>query len=135
MAKRVDWEGVKQIFETELTKSQLETFITAASLIVDTIDVTQASPSMTSAELVEVERWLAAHLAAINDMREREVQIGEARISYEGWGWEAGLKFTRYGMQVCLLDRTGTIANLGQKSATFRVSPRRGGRKDSVLDG
>jgi hypothetical protein len=128
MANRVTAEEVKQIFTTSLGDDQIDACITAANNIVSTITTTKASPTLGTAELKEVERWLGAHFCAINDPVSLRVAIGES----ESWhfpasvttAWGQGLRLTPFGQQAIFFDRTGSLASFGLMHASFRVAPR-----------
>lgn len=124
---RVTAEEVFEILDTTLEVDQITACITAANLTVTNVPGACTDPVLGDDELKEIERWLAAHLACIRDPREIRTKIGDA----ESWfapnvttAWARGLSFTSYGQQVLWLDRTGTIAALGEKRGKFRAGPR-----------
>jgi len=125
MGQRVTPAMVEEIFDNPSSVA-LTPFITAASLIVDDL-AGGCGSSLGVPHLVEIERWLSAHLASIHsDSRgEEEVKIGDASIKFEGdSSGGLGLDFTRYGSQVKILDTSGCLASLGKPRAKFSVISR-----------
>lgn len=130
MAIRIDSDDVKQIYGTDLRTSEIDACIEAASPIVDSITTTDASPALTAAELRNIEKYLAAHFVWLRDPKALREVLGES----EAWhfpasvttAWSRGLGMTPYGSMAMMLDRTGTLARLGniQQRASFKVSPR-----------
>jgi hypothetical protein len=116
---RVRGSDVKCIITTTKTSEQIEPFITAANLMVS--DVLSGS-GQSSALLKEIERWLSAHFVAIDDgsARRKSEEIGDASAEYEG-KTDMGLKFTRYGQQVLLMDTSGLFAQVGMKGAEIKT--------------
>ncbi|NLN25339.1 MAG: hypothetical protein GX163_06770 [Bacteroidetes bacterium] len=114
MAVRVTDAEVKEIIDTEITTTA---FITVANLMVNRYLVDKISDNDL---LKEIERWLAAHLVAVRDPRQKSVSIGSASTTFHG-NSGLGLDFTPYGQQVKLLDYTGELSKGGLKRATFEV--------------
>lgn len=119
MSIRVSASDVEKIM-TDLDASlpaDLSPFIRAASLIVDN----RIGSAISSTDLLfEIERWLAAHLVAIDVGKARRRQIDTAEEDY-GYSIGKGLDATPYGQQVKLLDTTGQLS--ATKSFSFRVFP------------
>jgi len=121
MANRVIPAEVKEILSTDLTDPTITAYINAANATVTSLVGSNAD--LTTAQLKEIERWLAAHLIACT--RERQIakeNAGQAGATYDGKS-DMGLDATLYGQQVKLLDTTGTFATLestvGLKSASI----------------
>lgn len=108
---------VLEILETALTENEIAPFITASNVTVTAI---LGGGSLSSAQLKEIERWLAAHFAAIRDPRISEEKTEEAGAKYHGKS-DMGLDHTPYGQQVKILDTTGAMANLGKRKASVEV--------------
>lgn len=119
MANRVTGTEVKTIITTQKTADQVESFITPANLIVTG---QLGSLSLGDALMKEIEKWLSAHFVAIDDSSARVEQkkVGDASTKYEG-KTDMGLKFTRYGQQVMMLDTSGTLSNLGKRRAAVKT--------------
>ena len=111
MARVTDYE-VKEILDTDIDTTP---FITAANLIVTDI---LGTSDLNSDLLMEIERWLAAHLASVRDQQPSRERIGDAEIYYRGTSG-LGLNATLYGQQVMMLDTTGAMSNIGKKKVLF----------------
>jgi hypothetical protein len=108
MTLRVYGAEVKEILETDLSNSVIETFILAANLTVT--ELLGSNTDISDAQRTEIERWLAAHLiAATKEKQAKAEKAGEASITYQG-ETGMGLDGTMYGQQVKLLDTTGILA-------------------------
>lgn len=108
MAIRTDAEAVSKI-NTEVDDSiDLDPFIEIASALVDEV-CTDSDYSDARLELIE--RWLAAHFAAVNDPRTTLEHAGSVRVFFEGKSG-LGLDFTRYGQQAKIIDTAGNLAAL-----------------------
>lgn len=117
MANRCTGIEVLEILDTALTENEIAPFITASNLVVTDM---LGSSSLSTAMLKEIERWLAAHFAAIRDPRISKENTEEAGATYHGKS-DMGLDHTPYGQQVRLLDTTGTMTNLGKRKASVEV--------------
>lgn len=118
MANRVGPDELKEIIETELDDSVLETFIGAANITVT--EHLGDSTILSDAQKREVERWLAAHFLACT--RERQASreaVDKASITYQG-ETGMGLDSTHYGQIVKTLDATGILAGVvGKRKASL----------------
>jgi len=116
---RTTEQEVKRIIDTDLSEGDITPFLLAASGLVT--DLLGASDVLTAARLADIECWLAAHFVAVRDPRVKSETIGKATFSYETAVVADGLKATRYGQQVLLLDLSGTMASLtsGKRPARF----------------
>lgn len=117
MANRCTGVEVLEILETALTENEIAPFITPANLLVTEL---LGGSGLSSSLLKEIERWLAAHFAAIRDPRISRERTEEAEAIYHGKS-DMGLDHTPYGQQVRLLDTTGTMTNLGKRKALVEV--------------
>lgn len=104
-APRVNDAGVKTILQTTIDTTA---FCTTAHVLVDKLLPTG---TLNEDQLMEIERFLAAHFACLFDARETAVQIGNDNSSFEG-KTDMGLKWSRYGQQAIMLDTTGTLGAL-----------------------
>ena len=111
MAARVVYVDVIAILdETELTTTQVAPYIVSANAMVNEVLGTG-----TSTILIEIERWLCAHMITITrDRIAKKEEAGGAKIEYTGTFGDA-LNSTPYGQMVLQLDTTGGFADLGQK--------------------
>lgn len=115
MPQRVVDADIKEIIETDL---DTQPFIALASLVVDRH---LASAGYTATELMEMERWLAAHYVYIRDPQLREAGADVTRMSFHVGRLGEGLTSTPYGQQVLVLDFQGILAQMGLKPASIRV--------------
>lgn len=108
MANRATEQAVLALMDTTLTAKQITPFLESANAIV----TGKCADGGYSTEVLElIERWLAAHLACALDPQIAEETAGAAKWKYEGQTG-MGLKATRYGQNVMLLDYNGTLAEL-----------------------
>lgn len=121
-ANRVNTEDVKKIFVTEV--DDLDAFIDASHLI---IQAKLLDSGLSEKHLTEIERWLAAHFAAVNYPRTISEKMGDAEERYytssvySGKG-STGLDMTPYGRQVLLLDTSGKLREtFGMLRARFEA--------------
>lgn len=121
MANRVNAEEVKEILDTTLDDSVVETFITAANLTVTRL---LSDQGLEDAELKEIERWLSAHfLACTRELQPKTEQAGGAQVAYQGTT-AMGLDATFYGQQVKILDTTGLLAStVGRRNVSIFMVP------------
>lgn len=111
---RVTNEQVKAIMsDIDVSDADIDIYISSANVMVTK---NLASSALTDDVLLEIERWLTAHM--ISSTRERqtiEEQAGTAKVKYAGVYGEK-LAMTSYGQMVLMLDSTGILASLGGKS-------------------
>lgn len=114
---RVTGTEVKAIFDTTLSASELDPFITAANLMVTS---RLGGEGLAAATLKEVERWLAAHFASANDQRVSSEKLGDASNTYQG---QTGMNLdaTHYGQYAKMLDPTGKLARSGKPGGRVKV--------------
>lgn len=118
MSYRVTAAEVQEIINyDESAFPTITAFIKAANLVVT--DKLGSSTVLSSDQLMEIERWLAAHFIAVADQRLKSEKIGQAQNEYQGdiASDAIGLHTTFYGKQALVLDVTGTLASLGKKKA------------------
>lgn len=121
---RVTATEVKYIISTTISDDAVNVHITAANLIVT---AQLADKSLSTEQLKEIERWLAAHFIAVQDPRKTEEELGEAREVLEGRNRSStlnGIMGTQYGQQAVALDTSGTLATLGKRRARLESYPR-----------
>lgn len=116
MANRVNSCDVAAIMP-ETTITEFAPYIIAAHAVVE---AHLAAKPIEESTLKEIERWLAAHFASINDPLAKTERTGDATTSFHG-NSGLGLDFTPYGQQAKLLDPTGTLTKLGAKKVMFKV--------------
>lgn len=114
---RVSEVEVKEIISTTI---DLSAHIKTATAFVDTLF---ASSTLPTALLTEIERWLAAHFAAMTDQEEGAITMekhSEHQVKYVEVRGE-GLSLTRYGQQAIALDTSGVLASVSKTKARFQV--------------
>jgi len=109
---------VKDILDTDLSDSVVESFINDASNLIN--ELFENETGISNELLASIEKWVAAHLVAIRDQKVKSEKIGDASITYHGTSGK-GLEFTPYGQQALLLDTTGRLKSIGGKRATFKA--------------
>lgn len=125
MPRVIDAE-VKEIFDTQIDTSPF--ILAATNLVTNVVVAADCDPALDTAELKEIERWLAAHFACLRDPIALRSKIGDS----EAWlfpaavttAWSKGLGLTPYGQTAMVIDRSGALAAMGQKKASFRAAPR-----------
>jgi len=121
MANRVTYTEVQAIMgDTTLTEAQILPFINTANLYITTVFTDKGMPE---ANLVEIEKWLSAHLIALVLIRTTKIEeLGDAKVTYSGW-WGSGLLMTQYGQMVLILDYLGVIqAAIKRQASIFAVT-------------
>lgn len=119
MAIRTTAELVGGIIEVNAS-IPLTPFIAAASSLVDIIESQQDSNnSISAAQLILVETWLAAHFYCMRDPRVVSEKAGSVSATYQS---KVGLKLylSHYGQMAMSLDTTGILQSLsnGKRVAT-----------------
>jgi len=105
---RVTTEDVKNIMDEDIVDFDLFPFIhTANIMITDMLSGTDLSDNM----LIEIERYLTAHLACLRLPRIMEEEISDGSAKYMRKVMGGGLLSTDYGQIVTQLDTTGTLVN------------------------
>lgn len=125
---RASVSDVQEILDTDLTSVQITACLTIANLMTTNICAASTNPALGADELKEIERWLAAHFAAIRDPVALRAKIGDS----EQWSfpasvttaWGTGLRLTPYGQQAIAADRSGLLGRAGLMKGSFRAGPR-----------
>jgi hypothetical protein len=122
MAIRVTADEVREIMDgVTATDTIINTFITAASAVIDNIFANDSVIGDTLKK--ELERWLTAHLMAMSIARTAsEEKLGEANVKYTG-KWGENLLATPYGQTVLTLDITGKMSSIGKRAASMYSIP------------
>lgn len=111
-------QNILDIMDTDLDNDQISAAINTAH---ELIDSQLTNKNIPTGLLTQIEVWLSAHFAAMNDPRVRSENVAGVSSTYEGTSG-MGLQGSRYGQQAIALDYTGTLKNLGNlKRATFNV--------------
>ena len=110
MAIRTTDAAVAGIIEVDLT-IPLTPFIETGSTLVD--DIAAADPSVSSARLELIERYLSAHFYTLRDPRTTAERAGPVSANYQS-SVGSGLKTSHYGQMAITLDPTGTLKNMSE---------------------
>ena len=107
---RVTEAAVRLIIDTDADLS-LTPFIDVATALTDHVASEDSNSVLTTALLVQIEKWLAAHFYAIRDPQPQEEKTADASAVHQG-RTDLGLDLTHWGQQAKRLDVTGTLAQL-----------------------
>jgi len=102
---------VKAILDnTTLSDTIITSYISAASTFVT--GALGTSTVLTTAQLKEIERWVAAHMISVTRERTaKKEEAGGAKVEYTG-EFGVGLQSTSYGQMAIALDVTGVLGQL-----------------------
>lgn len=119
MANRCTGDYVKNIITTAKTVAQVESYITAANLIVtDNL----ANESFSTAKLKEIEAYIAAHAVAMDDPEIAKEKIGQdTEATYNMGKLGEWLQRSRYGEMAVLMDTSGKLASIGKQAAKMEA--------------
>ena len=109
-----DVRGIIEIPTSRNTKP----FIDAANIVVNDV---LAGKGLSIEQLKAIEAWLAAHFLASSVERQPLMEkIGATQVDYGSrLNISNDLESTSYGRVVKVLDTTGTMSNLGKRTARF----------------
>ena len=107
---RVTEAAVRLIIDTDADISLIP-FIDVATALTDYVASKDSSGVLTTALLLQIEKWLAAHFYAIRDPQPQEEKTGDASAVHQG-RTDLRLNLTHWGGQAIVLDVTGTLAQL-----------------------
>ena len=113
--------AVKDIIETELSVSSINSFINMAYAVTRPL-VGNLSACGSGDTLEQIMLLLAAHFITLRDRMLKSESIGgEWSASFMGQDGR-GLNASLYGQQALALDCSGNLAKAGMKQATFQVA-------------
>lgn len=105
---RVTASEVQAIMEDTVAEATIDAFISGATLLLD--EVFEDETDLDDDLIVEIERWLTAHMITSTYARMAEKEgAGGASIKYTGQ-WGKYLDSTPYGQMALSLDPTGKLA-------------------------
>jgi len=87
----------------------LAVFITTANQITDQLEAEDSTSILSTAELTQIEAWLAAHFYSMRDQQLKAKSTGSASGSFRGVDG-LGFSGTLHGQSAMLLDKTGWLA-------------------------
>lgn len=115
MANRVTADDVKVIIDIDenISDARIVIFIKSANILTNNVNTIGG---LTDADLLmEIERWLSAHLVAILDVRSASEKADEVSQKFQ-YKVDLGFNQTQYGQQALALDTTGYLAGLQEDS-------------------
>lgn len=121
---RVTETDVRDIIPKAPTSLNLTPFITAASLNIDKVAASECGSELTTDELKEAERWLAAHYTAVSSPSlavQSEEFEGERNVYSRGKRNNDGVKSTQYGVMANTLTN-GCLVELDMRVPTLIAS-------------
>lgn len=116
MANRVTASEVTEIFNTDLSDSEIEAFITTANTIIGNTIENNISDSNT---LTEIEKYLAAHFATLKDPRIQSRKFADSSVDYKDIPLGNNINSTVYGQTANTLSE-GLLSNLGKTKMSVR---------------
>lgn len=117
---RVEDAAVKEIIDVGAS-TKLCAFIESASLLVDRT-AALGTPTMSAAQLANIELWLAAHFVSILERENRLTELNTDDITTRyGGQYGMGLSSSLYGQTAMALDTTGELEKLSKVKATLRT--------------
>ena len=120
MAVRTTSAKVLEILDgCTVSSTVVDSFIGTASRVLDS--VFSSDSSMTTAQLQDIETWLAAHLISSTLHRQSsQEEVDGASVQYTGY-WSKNLDSTSYGQMVMVIDTSGKMAGAGKKLASLKA--------------
>lgn len=112
---RVTEAEVKLIIDTQLTNIDL--FIDTANIIVDE-DLSDVG--MSDVRLNKIELYLSAHFVCLREKQLTSENFGSASETYQG-KTGMNLQSTNYGQTAMMLDKSGTLVNVGKTRSRFSL--------------
>src|SRR5712664_1974675 len=112
---------VRLIVNTILSDASITACIQTADI---TVMEDLAATALSIPRKTEIERYLAAHYAALadNSLRTTRERVGELQVEYSHTNMiNIGLEYTRYGQAAMSLDKTGTLRRYS-KNGTAKFS-------------
>jgi len=127
MAARVEEGDVRAIIQNDSLLS-IAPFIATATALTDYVESKDSNSLLTSALLVEIEKYLAAHFYEHKDQQYSNKKTGDASAAFQG---QFGLRLdgSKWGQTALTLDVTGTLASLNK--ARSKATASWAGRKKS----
>jgi len=113
---------VKEIFDTSLSESAIQTWIDIGQPFIDDI---AAESNLSQSELDNIHKLVTAHLASAQDQRIESTSRETGSMTYRG---ETGMDWmgTTYGQRAVALDPTGTLKESSKPKASLSVPDSKG---------
>jgi len=107
---RVTEADVRDIMDTNVDTDALSFWIEWATDLVDaSVAEVAADYDITTSQLEQIERLVAAHGVAAQDPTEQSASVGDQSVTYETADPSEGLKETRYGRRALAMDPSGRL--------------------------
>lgn len=117
---RVTEQEVSAIIKIDGTLS-VAPFIDVATALVDYVVAQDANSILTSALLIQIEKFLAAHFYAHRDQQYIQKKTGDASAAFQ-LKVDLGLNSTQWGQTAMRLDVSGTLASLNTAKGRASLS-------------
>lgn len=123
MPNRIDNDDVISVYPEAADGGDLSAYIEAAEMLVNArcVGLVVGGKSYSDAELVIIEKWLAAHFFACENPRLRQEIIGRSSETILTKN-DLGLKLTHEGQQVMVLDYLGGLVGLGADRKKIKIT-------------
>ena len=133
---RTTESAVREIgdFSASLT---LTPFIETASNLVDKVEECDTDGKNDDDDLELIERWLAAHFAAITNPQLTSKSLGSASSSFQKGTVGESLRATLFGQQALALDTSGCLDGFGKtkaKTGWLGTSVRKNRKHEDIYD-
>jgi hypothetical protein len=111
MAWRCNEADIRDLIDSDDPDARVAPFINTANTLVDRLEAKDTDEILSSAILIEIERYLSAHFYEHKDPQFSQEKTGDASATYQG---EFGMGFnsTKWGQTAKMLDETGFLASL-----------------------
>ena len=107
---------VKDIFDTELTDTQLQRHLDVAERFVE-----REIGGQDQQVKDDVTLYLAAHFAATQEPQAERASVGDVSVTYQGDSG-MGFKSTRYGQTAIRLDPTNRLQSIAEGKQTASIT-------------
>lgn len=114
---------IREIFDTDLSDSAIQTWIEIGQRWID--EIGRKDASLSQSELDNIHKLITAHLASAQDQRLSSASRETASADYQGqtgMNWES----TTYGQRALALDPTGTLQDSSKPKASVSVPDSKG---------
>lgn len=108
MAWRVTEQEVRTLIETDPDLS-IAPFVDAANALTDYVSSQDSASVLTTALLVQIEKYLAAYYYAIRDLQYASKKTEKASATFQG-AYDLGFDLNQWGVAAKSMDVSGTLA-------------------------
>jgi len=119
MAVRTTETKVRAVIDADNTVAMAQ-FIATATALTDYVSSEDSASVLTTALLLEIETYLAAHYYALYDRQFEAKKTGDASATFQG-KTEMRLDSTIWGQQALALDISGTLARVSKGSSKLSL--------------